>query len=136
MDYPNQNLNSKDKDDYQFMASACVLVHDVDAYRKWQQQNMEVDTKEQSLSTLKKVVRYLNLISGDICCTMDLISLTENNGWFPASKVEKRLEYHGVENQTELKELSWQIEARRKSVLTEIVSRELSIEAKRKVSQN
>ena len=67
---------------------------------------MEIDTKEQSLSTLRKVVRYLYLISGDISCTMDLISVTENNGWFPATKVEKRLEYHGVENPTELKELS------------------------------
>jgi hypothetical protein len=132
----NPEVNCIDKDDYQFMVSACMLVHDVDAYRKWQKENMEIDMRKQSLVNLRKVVRFLNLISGDISCTMDLMSLTENNGWFPSTKVEKRLEYHGAENLMELKELSWQIEARRKTVLIEIVRRELSLEAKRKSSHD
>lgn len=118
---------NKDRDDYQFMVSASMLAHDVDVYRKWQQENMETSTKEQSLSGLRRVVRFLNLISGDISCTMDLISLTESNNWFPTTKVDRRMEFHGVENLLELKELSWQIEARRKIVLTEIASREQKI---------
>ena len=117
-------------DDRSYMVSARSLVRDVELYRNWQKESLNKDSDSLSLSKLRTLVSSLNLISGDICCTLDLMEVKENNDWFPECKIECRLEYHGVENQYELKELSWKVDQRRRKVLMEIASRELSQQTK------